>query len=118
MSISFCASGSALDDGESPVAGSSSSTTAVSPSALDPSTSVLLNALKKENETLRNRLAATERDYVRVTRLNEIYREELIQHRTRVSARLLDHRAGALTLSLFSLFSVRSLGRQSHRTQC
>jgi coiled-coil domain-containing protein 6 len=87
-------SGSALEDGE-PVAGSTSgaqadtNAAAVSPSVLDPSTSVLLNALKKENETLRNRLATTERDYVRVTRLNEIYREELIQHRRRVSVHAL-----------------------------
>lgn len=50
----------------------------------DPSTEILLEALKRENEGLRNRLVATERDYVRITRLNEIYREELIQHRHRV----------------------------------
>ncbi|TDL24438.1 hypothetical protein BD410DRAFT_785904 [Rickenella mellea] len=49
-----------------------------------PSTEVLLEALKKENESLRGRLVDTERDYVRVTRLNEIYREELIDHRRRL----------------------------------
>ena len=44
-----------------------------------------LDALKKENERLRTRLATAETDYIRVTRLNETYREELIQHRRRVS---------------------------------
>ncbi|KAL5498597.1 hypothetical protein ACEPAH_1951 [Sanghuangporus vaninii] len=50
----------------------------------DPSSEVLLNALKKENENLRNRLGTVEREYVRLTRLNEVYREELIQHRRRL----------------------------------
>lgn len=45
---------------------------------------MLLDALKKENENLRTRLVAAERDYIRVMRLNEIYREELIEHRRRV----------------------------------
>ena len=57
---------------------------AVPPNTVDPSTEILLAALRKENETLRNRLTGMERDYVRVTRLNEIYREELIEHRRRV----------------------------------
>lgn len=52
--------------------------------ASDPSTDILLAALRKENDTLRSRLVSTERDYVRVTRLNEVYREELIEHRRRV----------------------------------
>lgn len=51
----------------------------------DPSSEVLLNALKKENENLRNRLGTVEREFIRLTRLNEVYREELIQHRRRVS---------------------------------
>ncbi|KAI5120598.1 hypothetical protein M0805_008075 [Coniferiporia weirii] len=54
------------------------------PGIIDPSTEVLLSALKKENESLRSRLVAAERDYVRVTRLNEVYREELIEHRGRL----------------------------------
>ena len=68
-------------------ASTSSAQTAVSPAVLDPSTEVVLSALKKENESLRTRLAAAERDYIRVTRLNEIYREELIEHRRKVSPR-------------------------------
>ncbi|KAH9038531.1 hypothetical protein EDB85DRAFT_1932818 [Lactarius pseudohatsudake] len=33
---------------------------------------------------LRNRLVDTEREFIRISRLNEIYREELIQHRRRL----------------------------------
>jgi hypothetical protein len=46
---------------------------------------VVLEALRRENEALRSRLTHAERDYIRMTRLNEIYREELIDHRRRVS---------------------------------
>ncbi|GJJ10709.1 hypothetical protein Clacol_004936 [Clathrus columnatus] len=49
-----------------------------------PSAETLLEAMRKENESLRNRLVDTERDYVRIARLNEIYREELIEHRRRL----------------------------------
>jgi hypothetical protein len=41
----------------------------------------MLEAMRRENEQLRNRLVDTEREYIRISRLNEIYREELIQHR-------------------------------------
>lgn len=54
--------------------------------SMHPNTEAMLDALRRENENLRNRLVDTERDYVRVTRLNEVYREELIEHRRRVSA--------------------------------
>ncbi|KAH7872109.1 uncharacterized protein C8R40DRAFT_1173847 [Lentinula edodes] len=50
----------------------------------DPTTEVMLEALRRENEQLRNRLADIERDYIRMSRLNEIYREELIDHRNRI----------------------------------
>jgi hypothetical protein len=56
--------------------------------ALDPtvpSSDAMLDAMRRENEHLRNRLVDTERDYIRISRLNEIYREELIDHRRRVS---------------------------------
>ena len=49
-----------------------------------PSPEAMLDAMRKENESLRNRLVDTERDYVRIARLNEVYREELIDHRRRV----------------------------------
>lgn len=49
-----------------------------------PSMETMFEAMRRENEQLRNHLADTERDYIRVTRLNEIYREELIEHRRRV----------------------------------
>jgi hypothetical protein len=54
-----------------------------------PSAEVMLEAMRRENEQLRNRLVDTERDYVRVSRLNEVYREELLEHRRRVSSGLL-----------------------------
>ncbi|KAH9835395.1 uncharacterized protein C8Q71DRAFT_765696 [Rhodofomes roseus] len=49
-----------------------------------PTTETMLEAMRRENEQLRTRLVETERDYIRVTRLNEIYREELIEHRRRL----------------------------------
>lgn len=52
---------------------------------LEPSPEMMLEAMRRENEQLRNRLVETERDYIRISRLNEIYREELIEHRRRVS---------------------------------
>ena len=51
----------------------------------EPGTGLLLDALQRENAGLRARLAAVEGDYARVRRLNEVYREELITHRSRVS---------------------------------
>ncbi|PCH44768.1 hypothetical protein WOLCODRAFT_124067 [Wolfiporia cocos MD-104 SS10] len=53
-------------------------------SFLDPSPEMMLEAMRRENEQLRARLVDTERDYVRISRLNEIYREELIEHRRRL----------------------------------
>lgn len=50
-----------------------------------PSVDAILETLRRENEQLRGRLADMERDYIRVSRLNEVYREELIDYRTRVS---------------------------------
>jgi len=49
-----------------------------------PSAEVMIETMRRENEQLRNRLVDTERDYIRITRLNEIYREELIDHRRRL----------------------------------
>lgn len=50
----------------------------------DPSVEIMLAALQRENEALRSRLMHMERDYVRVSRLNEVYREELLEHRNRL----------------------------------
>lgn len=54
----------------------------------NPSVLLMLDTLRRENEQLRSRLADTEREFVRVRRLNELYREELIECRTRVSQEL------------------------------
>ncbi|GLB39138.1 putative uncharacterized conserved protein H4 (DUF2046) [Lyophyllum shimeji] len=50
----------------------------------DPSAETMLEAMRRENEHLRNKLVETERDYIRISRLNEVYREELIEHRRRL----------------------------------
>jgi hypothetical protein len=50
-----------------------------------PTSEQMLDAMRRENEDLRTRLVTMERDYIRVVRLNDIYREELIDHRGRVS---------------------------------
>jgi hypothetical protein len=71
------------------------------PNPLPPSSEDMLEAMRRENEQLRNRLVDTEREYIRISRLNEIYREELIQHRRRV-------RVSSLRPPRFSLFSWRN----------
>ncbi|KAG6857045.1 hypothetical protein H0H87_010399 [Tephrocybe sp. NHM501043] len=53
----------------------------------DPSAETMLEAMRRENEELRSRLVDTERDYIRISRLNEVYREELIEHRRRPTHR-------------------------------
>ncbi|KAI0316081.1 hypothetical protein OF83DRAFT_1128909 [Amylostereum chailletii] len=49
-----------------------------------PSSDLLLESMRRDNEQLRARLVDTEREYIRISRLNEIYREELIEHRRRL----------------------------------
>ena len=49
-----------------------------------PNAETMLDAMRRENDQLRSRLVDTERDYIRISRLNEVYREELIEHRRRV----------------------------------
>ncbi|KZS97302.1 hypothetical protein SISNIDRAFT_463220 [Sistotremastrum niveocremeum HHB9708] len=48
-----------------------------------PSSEIMLDAMRRENESLRTRLMDIENDYIRMRRLNEVYREELIEHRRR-----------------------------------
>ncbi|KIP11863.1 hypothetical protein PHLGIDRAFT_27685 [Phlebiopsis gigantea 11061_1 CR5-6] len=65
----------------SPVEARTSATVAVD--APDPSTQLVLDAVRRENDQLRTRLVETERNYIQITRMNELYREELIEHRRR-----------------------------------
>lgn len=51
---------------------------------LAPSTEIMLEAMRRDNEQLRARLSETEREFIRITRMNDIYREELIEHRRKV----------------------------------
>jgi len=66
-----------------------------------PSADVMLEAMRRENEQLRNRLVDTERDYIRLSRLNEIYREELIDHRRRLGLSV-DNLIGLSSLDPYS----------------
>lgn len=50
-----------------------------------PSAEVINAALRQENELLRARVVNAERDFVKTSRLNDIYREEIIDLRRRVS---------------------------------
>ncbi|GAB1528340.1 hypothetical protein RhiTH_011534 [Rhizoctonia solani] len=44
---------------------------------------MLLEAMRAENAQLRTRVTDLERDFLRVSRVNEIYRQELLEHRRR-----------------------------------
>ncbi|KAF7291936.1 hypothetical protein MIND_01219100 [Mycena indigotica] len=79
-------------------AGTSPQTAAVS---ADPSLEIMLQTLQRENEALRSRLADTERDFVRISRLNEVYREELVEHRNRLGLPL-DHLIGLASADPYS----------------
>lgn len=68
---------------------------------------MMLEAMRRENEHLRNKLVDTERDYIRISRLNEIYREELIVHRRRVRFLRRCH-IPFLWILIFSSFSLTS----------
>ncbi|CDZ98447.1 Protein of unknown function DUF2046 [Phaffia rhodozyma] len=52
---------------------------------MNPSTEQVSEALKRENESLRSKLADAERGFIRVTRQNEAYRDELISLRNRLN---------------------------------
>ncbi|CAK5272161.1 unnamed protein product [Mycena citricolor] len=60
------------------------SSSALPLSPADPSTDAMIATLQRENEMLRSRLADMERENVHSSRLSEVYREELIEHRTRL----------------------------------
>ncbi|KAH9928576.1 hypothetical protein B0H21DRAFT_121206 [Amylocystis lapponica] len=72
----------------------------------EPTAEVMLDAMRRENEQLRTRLVDTERDYIRITRLNEVYREELIDHRRRL---------GLPVDNLIGLSSVDPYSQPTHR---
>ncbi|KAJ7150925.1 hypothetical protein C8R43DRAFT_1096780 [Mycena crocata] len=74
---------------------------AASPGPSDPSAEIMLAALQRENEALRSRLSDTERDYVRISRLNEVYREELLEHRNRLGLPV-DHLIGLASSDPYS----------------
>ncbi|KAF7338745.1 hypothetical protein MSAN_02196900 [Mycena sanguinolenta] len=67
----------------------------------NPSMEIMLAALQRENEALRSRLVDMERDYVRVSRLNEVFREELLDHRNRLGMSV-DHLIGLASSDPYS----------------
>ncbi|KAK0468549.1 hypothetical protein IW261DRAFT_1573776 [Armillaria novae-zelandiae] len=67
----------------------------------DPSVEMMLESLRRENKQLRNSLVDTEQDFIRVLRLNDIYREELIEHRMCLGVPV-DNLVGLHTADLFS----------------
>ena len=78
---------------------------------------MMLEAMRRENEHLRNKLVDTERDYIRISRLNEIYREELIVHRKRVGIFAVVYFPFLWILICSSLLLVGSTGRQPDRLE-
>ncbi|KAG9095630.1 hypothetical protein FS749_010044 [Ceratobasidium sp. UAMH 11750] len=45
---------------------------------------MLIDAMRLENAQLRTRVADLERDFLRVSRINDVYRQELLEHRRRL----------------------------------
>jgi hypothetical protein len=79
---------------------------------------MMLEAMRRENEHLKNKLVDTERDYIRISRLNEIYREELIVHRRRVTFfAVVDFPLCGFSCSLLPLLLVGPSSRQLDRHQ-
>ncbi|KAH8823614.1 hypothetical protein DL96DRAFT_1615039 [Flagelloscypha sp. PMI_526] len=68
----------------------------------EPNMDMIMDSLKRENESLRGRLVDMERDYIRISRLNEIYLEELIEHRNRLGMPV-DNLVGMIPTDPFSL---------------
>ncbi|KAG9080555.1 hypothetical protein FRC06_006444 [Ceratobasidium sp. 370] len=49
-----------------------------------PQPTMLIEAMRLENAQLRTRVADLERDFLRVSRINDVYRQELLEHRRRL----------------------------------
>ncbi|KAG9083580.1 hypothetical protein FRC07_013871 [Ceratobasidium sp. 392] len=49
-----------------------------------PQPVMLIEAMRLENAQLRTRVADLERDFLRVSRINDVYRQELLEHRRRL----------------------------------
>ncbi|KAG5634721.1 hypothetical protein H0H81_001002 [Sphagnurus paluster] len=81
----------------------------------DPSAEVMLEAMRRENEQLRGRLVDTERDYIRISRLNEVYREELIEHRRRLGLSV-DNLIGLASADPYSQHTHRRSNSSSYST--
>lgn len=78
---SASAASNSLISPTSPSAGATALLTNSDP--LNPSPATLIEILKTENATLRNRLVNTEREFIKTTRQSEMYRSELIALRQR-----------------------------------
>ncbi|QRV96179.1 hypothetical protein RhiJN_24197 [Ceratobasidium sp. AG-Ba] len=62
----------------------SSASSSSRPNPEPPQPFMLLEAMRLENAQLRSRVSDLERDFLRVSRINEVYRQELLEHRRRL----------------------------------
>ncbi|KAG8719965.1 hypothetical protein FRC09_010333 [Ceratobasidium sp. 395] len=53
-----------------------------------PQPAMLIEAMRLENAQLRTRVADLERDFLRVSRINDVYRQELLEHRRKFDKQL------------------------------
>ncbi|PLW19487.1 hypothetical protein PCANC_08748 [Puccinia coronata f. sp. avenae] len=85
------------------------------PHPLNPSPATLIEVLKTENSNLRNRLVDTEREFIKTSRQNEMYRSELIALRQRAGMSI-DDLIGAAPAGEENYPSARAARRRSRGT--
>ncbi|WAQ87822.1 hypothetical protein PtA15_8A729 [Puccinia triticina] len=85
------------------------------PHPLNPSPATLIEVLKSENSSLRNRLVDTEREFIKTSRQNEMYRSELIALRQRAGMSI-DDLIGAAPAGEENYPSARAARRRSRGT--
>ncbi|KAI9602397.1 hypothetical protein H4Q26_001686 [Puccinia striiformis f. sp. tritici PST-130] len=87
----------------------------INPHPLNPSPATLIEVLKSENSNLRNRLVDTEREFIKNSRQNEMYRSELITLRQRAGMSI-DDLIGAASAGEENYPSARAARRRSRGT--
>ncbi|KAH9463834.1 hypothetical protein Pst134EA_033511 [Puccinia striiformis f. sp. tritici] len=87
----------------------------INPHPLNPSPATLIEVLKSENSNLRNRLVDTEREFIKNSRQNEMYRSELITLRQQAGMSI-DDLIGAASAGEENYPSARAARRRSRGT--